>query len=197
MAVADAMMPDVSTRAARSTVVRLLIVVGAVCAALGVLAGHLNRQLFDGNTFANNVDEIRRDPDVAEQVGLEISRQIVAAAPDLAALRPLVDDVAVRVAGGSLLSGPVREAARSAHAAFASGDSDAVVLRISDAGAVVSAVIAAVAPDRAPVSADVSVTLADIGGQEVSEALIELASTVDVLAWVLPLVALLRSKSVV
>lgn len=171
-------------------IVRLLLVVGSICVALGLLAGHVNRQVFDGNTFAANVDEIRRDPDVAEQVGLEISRQVVAAAPDLAALRPLVDDVSVRVAGGSVLSGPVRQAARSAHDALASGDGDAVVLRITDAGAVVSAVLAAVAPDRAPVSADVSVTLADIGGEQVSEALVDVSRTVDLLAWILPSAAL-------
>ncbi len=185
------MIRPVESRGSHRLVIRALLVLGAITAVLGVLAGHVNRQLFDGNTFATNVDEMRRDRDVAEQVGLEISRQIIRSAPDLAALRPLVDDVAVRVAGGSLLSGPVRQAAKSAHDAFAGGDGDAVVLRVSDAGAVVTAVLAAVAPDRAPVSADVSVTLADIGGQDLSRALVSIGRTVDVLAWVLPIVALM------
>ena len=41
-------------------VVRVLVVVGAVLAALGLIAGHFNRELLDGPTFADHVDEIRQ-----------------------------------------------------------------------------------------------------------------------------------------
>ena len=93
----------------KSAVTRLLILLGGVLAALGLLAAHFNRQLFDGPTFAQRVDEIRRDPAVAELVGREISRQIVTAQPDLAALRqqalrdgmkPLRTSGALKVAAG-------------------------------------------------------------------------------------------------
>jgi len=180
-----------SGHSGRSLLATVLIVVGAVMAVLGAIAGHANRELLDGPAFASNVNEIRKDDDVARLVGEEISRQITAANPDLAALRPLIDDVSIRVAGGDLLSGPVRTAADAAYEALAAGDGDAIVLRISDAGAVVTSVLAAVAPDQAPVSTDVSVTLAEIGGQEFAHGVVDVARTVDLLAWLLPLVALL------
>ena len=53
----------------RRCCVRVLVVVGGVLAALGLVAGHVNRQLLDGPTFAVHVDEIRRDDDVAAASG--------------------------------------------------------------------------------------------------------------------------------
>lgn len=165
----------------------MLVAVGAVLVAFGLLATHFNRQLFDGPTFAHSVDEIRRDGDVADLVGREISAQLISANPDLGALRPLVDTVAVRVAGGDLLSGPTQRAARAAHSALVDRDRDSIVLRIADVGAVVTAVLASVAPERAPVSSNVSVTLAEFGEGELSEAVVSVAQAIDVLAWALPL----------
>ncbi len=57
----------------RSWGVRLLLVVGALLAALGVVAGHVNRNTLDGPRFAAHVDELRRDDAVATQVGQQIS----------------------------------------------------------------------------------------------------------------------------
>jgi hypothetical protein len=171
-------------------VVRILVVAAAVLAALGLVAGHLNRELIDGPTFADNVDAIRQDDAVAAELGQAISNQLVRANPDLVAIRPLVETVATQVAGGDLLSRPTRTAAQAAHRALTEGDADSVVLRLADMAAVVTAVLAAVAPERAPVSSDVSVTLASIGDQAFAETTIALARAVDVLAWLLPVLAL-------
>ena len=133
-------------------VVRILVVAGAVLAAVGLVAGHLNRELIDGPTFADNVDAIRQDDAVAAELGQAISDQLVRANPDLVAIRPLVETVATQVAGGDLLSRPTRTAAQAAHRALTEGDADSVVLRVADLAAVVTAVLAAVAPERAPVT---------------------------------------------
>jgi hypothetical protein len=169
---------------------RVLVVVGAACAALGLVAGHLNRELLDGPTFANHVDEIRRDEEVATAVGRSISEQLVLARPDLVAIRPLVDQVSTQVAGGDLLSGPTRAAAEAAHRALTESDADSIALRIADAGAVVSGVLGAVAPERAPNATNVSVTLAQIGDQAFASTVIAIARVLGVLAWLLPLLAL-------
>ena len=58
----------------------------------------------------DHVDEIRRDEDVAAELGTAISDQLVRQNPNLVAIRPLVESVATRVAGGDLLSGPTRTA---------------------------------------------------------------------------------------
>ena len=56
------------------------------------------------------------------------------------------------MAGGDLLSGPTAAAAQAAHRALTESDADSIVLRLADAGAVVTAVLGAVAPERAPVT---------------------------------------------
>jgi hypothetical protein len=169
---------------------RVLVVIGAVCAALGLVAGHLNRELLDGPTFATNVDDIRRDDEVAAALGRSISERLVLARPDLVAIRPLVEQVATQAAGGDLLSAPTRAAAQSAHRALTESDADSIALRIADAGAVVSGVLGAVAPERAPGATDVSVTLAHIGDQAFASTMIAIARVLGVLAWLLPLLAL-------
>lgn len=181
-------MADADTR--MPVLVRVLVALGAVLAALGLVAGHLNRELLDGPTFADHVDEIRRDDDVAAELGVAISNQLVRQNPDLVAIRPLVESVATRVAGGDLLSGPTRLAAQGVHRALTEEDADSIALRLTDTAAVVSAVLAAVAPERAPLASDVSITLASIGDQAFAETTIAIARALGVLAWLLPVLAL-------
>jgi hypothetical protein len=163
---------------------------GGVLAVLGLLAGHVNRNVLDGPTFARHVDEIRTDDAVAAAIGRSITTQVLAANPDLVAVRPLIEAVATRVAGSEVLAGPARLAARVTHEALTVGDADSVALRIADAGAVTTAVLVAVVPDRAPVTTDVSVTLATIGDQSFASTTIQVARVVGVLSWLFPLAAL-------
>ncbi len=163
---------------------------GALLAALGVVAGHINRNVLDGPTFVDHVDELRQDDDVATQVGIQISNQLIVANPDLVALRPLVESVSIRVAGGDALSGPTRRAAAVVHDALTEDRADSVQLRISDIGAVVTGVLGAVAPDRAPAAADVSVTLATIGQGDLASTTVRLTHLLGVLSWLLPVLAL-------
>jgi hypothetical protein len=170
---------------------RVLVVVGGILAALGLVAGHLNRELLDGPTFADHVDAIRRNEAVATELGQSVSNQLVRANPDLVAIRPLVESVAAQVAGGDLLSGPTRTAAEATHRALTESDADSIALRLADTAAVVTAVLAAVAPERVPVTSEVSVTLASIGDQVFAETTIAVARALDVLAWLLPVLALI------
>ena len=174
----------------RSTATRVLVVIGGLLAALSMIAGHVNREVFDGAALAHNVDEIRRDDAVAQQVGIAISDALIRANPDLVALGPLVQQVSINVAGGDLLSGPVQVGVQAAYTALVDGD-DSTVLRLADVGAVVTAVLATVAPDRAPVSSDVSVTLATLGDGEPGDTLAWVAHYVQTLAWMLPLATLM------
>jgi hypothetical protein len=168
----------------------VLLVVGGVLAGLSLVAGHLNRELLDGPTFAANVDEVRQDPAVAQQVGRSISVQLLTVNPDLVAIRPLVETVAATVASSDLLSGPVQLAARQAHTALTDPDADSVVLRLADAGALVAGALSVVAPDRAPDAGDLSVTLASVGDQAFASTTLAVARVIGTLAWLLPLLAL-------
>ena len=64
------------------------------------------------------------------------------------------------------------------------------MLRITDVGAVVTAALAAVAPERVPAAtADVSVTLASIDDRAFASTVISVVAAADLLAWLLPVAA--------
>lgn len=176
--------------ATRSIVVRVLLVVGTAVAVLGIVAGYANRQLLDGPTFADHVDAVRRDDAVATALGREISTQLILVQPDLVAIGPLVESVAIQVAGSDRLSAPVRRAARELHTVLTEQDADSLVLRLADAGSIVTGVLASIAPERLSGLRDISVTLASIGDQTFASSFIAAARAVEVLAWLLPAAAI-------
>lgn len=170
---------------------RVLIILGGILAALGLITGHANRVLLDGPAFAEHVDEIRRDDAVARAIGHTLADQIIDVNPDLVALRPVVNQVAVEVVGSEVLSTPTRLAARTAHNALVSGDGEEIALRIADAGAVVTAALATLTGAETTVWSDASVTLAAIGQDSLFGTVLTAAAWIGVLTWALPLAALL------
>jgi hypothetical protein len=169
----------------------VLLVLGGLLLFLAVPAGYVNRTVLDAPTFANRVDEVRKRDDVARVLGEEVAQQLITQNPDLVALAPLVETVATGVMGSDVLSGPTRLAASQVNQALTTGDSQQVVLRIADAGAVVAGVVGAVAPEKAPQATDVAATLSTVGSQGWASGFVEIAGTVDTLAWLLPVLALL------
>src|SRR5262245_46960296 len=154
-----------------------------------MIAGHVNREVFDGRALAQNVDEIRRDDNVAREVGIAISEALIRAKPDLVALAPLVQQISINAAGSDLLSRPTQAAVEGLYTAIVNGD-ESLVLRLTDVGAVVTAVLATVAPEQAPVSSDGPVTLATIGQGEPGDTIAAVAERAQTLARVLPLATL-------
>jgi hypothetical protein len=166
-------------------------VVGAALLFLGVLAGVVNREVLDGPRFAAHIDGVRRDPAVARQVATAITDQMIAADPDLIAVRPLVQSAATSLVASAVFSPIVRASAAQIHEAFTTENSEQVVLRLADVGAVLAGVLPALAPDAAArLPANLDVTLAQVGGQTFAARTIHLARVVGLLAWLLPLLAL-------
>lgn len=181
----------VGTPQGRRTASGVLVVVGAVLLLLAVLAVVLYRTFLDTDSFAAGVDEIRKTEAVSDALGRELAAQIVAGKPDLVAVRPLVEQVSGEIARSDLLSPLVVRAAAQAQRAATEEDSAAIVLRVADAGAVATAAIAAFAPDVAEqIPPDLSVTLAEIGGQDVLASSVRGSRYLSVAAWLLPLLAL-------
>jgi hypothetical protein len=172
-----------------------LCIVAVVLGLGGVVAGHVNRTVIDGDAFASNVDALRRRPDVAEGIGREITAQVLAANPDLIALRPLVEVAATRLAGSETLSGAVRVSARLAHDELIEGRTDRVVMQIADIGSLLTGALAVLAPDRFENAGDVSVTLATIGDQGLGLAGPDQIRWVPRLAWLLPVLAAIAFAS--
>lgn len=171
----------------RHTLSWVLVVLGAVSLMLAVPAGYVNRTVLDAPTFAERIDDLRRRDDVSEVLGREVSRELIMQNPDLVAIAPLVDQVAIGVIGSDALSGPVTIAAAQFHRALTTENSGQLVLRVADAGAVVASAIGAIAPERAPWASNVGVTLAEVGNQGFATGITRYVSLVDTMAWLLPL----------
>ena len=86
--------------------------VGAIVLFGGILAGFVNRNVLDGDRFASHVDAVRRDPAVARQVGQAMTDQLLRAAPDLVAVRPLIEATSTSLASSTVFSPIVRASAR-------------------------------------------------------------------------------------
>jgi hypothetical protein len=168
-----------------------LAVLGAVLLALGLLAGSVNREVLDGARFAEHVDSVRKDPLVAERTGQAITGRLLAADPDLVAVRPLLESAATSLVGSPTFGPVVRLAARQAHQAMTNDDPTQIVLRLADLGVVLAGVLRSVAPDEAAkIPPDLNLTLADLGARTPAADTLRLIRTVGLLSWLFPLLAL-------
>ncbi len=169
----------------------MLCALGAVLLALGTLAGIANRQLVDGDRFADHVDHIRQDDAVARQIGLAMTDAIIEADANLVVLRPLIETTSTAVVQSPTFSPLLRPAVAQVHDAFTQPGSGEIVLRLADIGAVMTGVISKFAPQSAAdLPPDLEVTLARIGDQSAARATIDTARQVALLSWALPLAAL-------
>ncbi len=170
----------------------MVFVLAAVLAVLSTAVGTVNREVLDGPTFVANADALRTDPDVAAAVGARVADSVVAARPDLVAVKPLVASVGSAVAS-SAAAGPLfRLAAAQVHEAMTTSESDQLVLRLADVGAVVSAALRSTSPEAAAaIPPELPVTLTSLGGQGgVMGTVIGWADLVGVLAWLVPMLTL-------
>jgi len=181
----------VGTPQGRRAASRVLVVVGCLLLFLAVLSVVLYRTFLDTESFAGGVDEIRKTDAVSDALGRELAAQIIDARPDLIAVRPLIEQVSAEVAGSDLLSPLVERAAAQAQRAATEENSAAIALRLADAGAVATSALRGFLPDVAgQIPADLSVTLAQIGGQEVFAGTIRASRYLVTAAWLLPVLAL-------
>ena len=170
------------------------VAAAAVAAILlfgGLLAGFVNRNVLDGDRFASHVDAVRRDPAVARQVGQAMTDQLLRAAPDLVAVRPLIEATSTSLAGSTVFSPIVRASAATLHRAFTGQDSGGVALRLVDVGSALAGLLPVIAPQAADrVPPNLSVTLEQAGRGSVAARTAHLAHLVGVLSWLLPVLAL-------
>lgn len=166
----------------------LLLVLGAVVVSLAGLSVAANTALADSDSFAGRINEVRKDPNVAAEAGQLAADQIIAAKPDLVAVKPLLEGVTTWVVGSSALDEPFTATAREVHRSLTSADGNTVVLRLVDLGAAVTGALSTLAPDLAErIPADLTVTLSEIGSGTALTPIISAATTIYVLAWILPL----------
>ncbi|MCB9412611.1 MAG: hypothetical protein H6525_07170 [Actinobacteria bacterium] len=167
----------------------MLLVLGAVVLSVAGLSIAANSALADSESFATRLNEVRKDPTVAAEAGQLATERIVEAKPDLIAVRPLLEGVITWVAGSSALDEPFITTARELHRSLTDADGNALVLRLVDLSAAVTGALDTLAPDLADrIPPDLPVTLSEVGSGTALTPIITAATTIYVLAWVLPLV---------
>src|SRR4051812_12577308 len=139
------------------------LVLGCCLLLVGITAGAVNRNVLDEQRFSGHVESVRTDADVQRALGRAIAARVLELAPDLVAVRPLVESSAATVAGSPLLAPVVRTAAVQLHRGLTSGDGS-LVLRLADVGALLTATLRLIAPEAAArLPDDFAVTLARVG----------------------------------
>jgi hypothetical protein len=171
---------------------RVLMTLAPILLSVGILAGVTNREVLDGARFAQHADAVRQDQQVSQLIGVAISQQIIAYDQDLVALRPAIESIMVALVRSSTFSPIVRTAIAQVHEAFTTPGSNQVILRLADLTAVVVAALKTVAPDVASqLPPDLDVRLAAFGSQTFAARAVHATRVVDLLAWLLPALALL------
>ena len=169
-----------------------LIVTGSVLLALGLLAGVVNHEVLDGPRFARHMDAVRRNPAVAQQIGTAITDQVIAAAPDIVAVRPLLDATTTSLVSSQAFGPIFRASVRDLHATLTGRGSGQVALRLADAGAVLAGVLPTISPSAAAkVPPDLDVTLSRVGSGSFAARSVRAAHIARILSWLLPVLALL------
>lgn len=168
-----------------------LLVLAAILFFVGALAGFLNANIVNGPRFAQNVNQVREDPAVADAIGVEVAAAVVAAKPDLVAIQPAIEGAASALVSSSALDKVFVQGVTSFHSALTEKGSDSAVLTVADLGASAVTLISAVSPDlAAKIPPNLDVTLASVGGQDGPAAtIIPLFQTITALAWILPVLA--------
>ena len=166
---------------------RVLSALGVALLVLGTVAGVVNREVLDADRFLDHVDAVRADPHVSQAVGGLLTDRILAAHPDLTAVRPLLQSAATAVVASPSSSVAARAAVTPLHRNLTGDQRGTVVLRLADAGAVVVASARALSPRvEATLPADLDVHLSQVGGAELSHEVMWQVHLTSLLARVAP-----------
>lgn len=174
----------------RSSAVALIV--GAILVLLASVAGFLNANVVNGPRFAEHVNQMRQDPQLARAIGAEMTSALVDAQPDLVAIAPALQSAAAAVVASSAFNGVFVSSVASFHGALTREGSDSAVLTIADIGSSAVSLVQALAPDLAKnIPSDLDVRLAQVGGQQgPASQIIPLFQMISALAWVLPVLAI-------
>ncbi|MEZ5159150.1 MAG: hypothetical protein R2687_09990, partial [Candidatus Nanopelagicales bacterium] len=82
------------------------------------IAGFLNANVVNGPRFADHINAMRTDPELAAQIGAQISAALVDAQPDLVAIAPALQPAAAAVVASSAFDGVFTQAVAAFHSAL-------------------------------------------------------------------------------
>lgn len=175
----------------RTIGVRILVVVGSTLLVAGLIAGHVSRQVLNQDAFAGHVQTIRKSDEVSSAAGKFVTAELLKANPDLVAIRPLIEAVAVGVIRSDRLDEPTRQAARTTIGLLTTSHPAEISLTLPTSNVAVTAALQHIVPHVVSPETKSSITLLATKTSATVTTISETSRRVRVAAWLLPLVAAL------
>lgn len=123
-----------------------LLVLGALCLLVADVGTYADRTIFDSKSFADRATSTLDDRDVRGELGDRITDTLIKAQPNLLATRPILQATASGAVGSAAFQGLFRDSVQDVHRLLFKHERDAVVLKIADAGVLVSTTLDRFAP---------------------------------------------------
>lgn len=141
----------------------MLGIIGVILLGLSALLIDASRGIFNDEDFASRVAASLGDARVSGFVATKVTDGLVAARPNLVAVRPLIEGIVAPLVRSELFRAAARTSLRTAHhALFSEGGSD-VLLSIPDLGIIARSALAGASPELAAKIPDkVDAVLADL-----------------------------------
>jgi hypothetical protein len=162
----------------------LLGILGLVLLGLGALLVDAGRGIFNDEAFASRVAASLGDPRVAEFVAIKITDGLVAARPNLVAVRPLIEGTAAGLVRSEPFRAAARASLRTAHRTLFSEGGSELLLSIPDLGILARSALAGASPELAAKIPDkVDAVLADLPHSRIGAAVVRARQAWERLQW--------------
>ncbi len=175
----------------RRTSVTVFLVLGTVALALSIVAGFVRDTLVDSSEFADKSAAAIATPEVREVVVKATVDQMVAAEPELLAVRPILETVVDGVLGSDLATDIIRAGVADLHRTVFTGADDTLTVQLADLILVAKSQLTALDPELgALIPDDLTDAIVSVETRAVLVDATQLAETLQVLAFLMPVLTI-------
>ncbi len=177
---------------ARNRLAFVLACLGAVVTIAAAVTVYIDHFVVDGNGFADKVAASVRKPAVSREIAVRLTAALESAVPNaIVAQRPLEDAAGSLISGGAL-DPVVRRAALVVHDSLLTKNAKNVSLDLADGLQLVNSFVAAQRPAlKSDLAGSVAAPVVRVRNDGLIRRVADSAHLIGVLAWLLPLLALL------
>ena len=174
------------------TVAPILLLAGIFIGVAGVLAVYLRDTVVDSDEAAKRAATALAHPDVRDFIAERIVEQVVAAQPDIMAVRPLLKQVVAGVIGSGAFRPVYEGAIRDLHRTVFIGDVDTLTVQLTDVVLIVRTQAAVLSPElSAEIPDELTDTLIEVQSHPLIIDAVQVGEDIRFLAFVLPLASII------
>lgn len=182
---------------ARSIVAWTLLVVAVIGASLSMVVVYTDRNLLDGDRFADRAVTVLEEDEVADAIASRLADEVIAQNQDLIPSRPVVEGTIRTLIDTRAFEALFRRAVIDVHATLFSRDTT-ILLNLADIGIVLGAALDQVRPDLADdVPTQLQPTLIEIADRDFTTGTLELADRLEGLALLVPILTVLLAAGAI